>query len=116
VIGIFLILIACFNFINLATAQAVNRSKEVGVRKVLGSNRSQLAMQFLGETAMIVLLALIIAVIIAVFTLPFLNKLLEVHISVNFLNDPSLIAFVLSAGILITFLSGHLSRCYLIWL
>ncbi|HEX5151159.1 MAG TPA: ABC transporter permease [Parafilimonas sp.] len=106
VIGIFLILIACFNFINLATAQAVNRSKEVGVRKVLGSNRSQLAMQFLGETGLIVLLALIIAVIIAMFTLPFLNKLLEVHISMNFLNDPSLIAFVLSAGIMITFLSG----------
>ena len=64
-IGIFLIVIACVNFINLATAQAVNRSKEVGVRKVLGSNRKQLAMQFLGETALIVFIALILAIGIA---------------------------------------------------
>ena len=56
-IGLFLILIACVNFINLATAQAVNRSREVGVRKVLGSNRRQLALQFLGETAFITIAA-----------------------------------------------------------
>jgi putative ABC transport system permease protein len=57
-IGLFLILIACVNFINLATAQAVNRSREVGVRKVLGSNRTQLAFQFLGETAFITVAAI----------------------------------------------------------
>src|SRR5439155_16984959 len=83
-IGAFLIVIACVNFINLATAQAVNRSKEVGVRKVLGSNRKQLATQFLGETGLIVFGALIIAVIFAAGVLPFLNKLLAVHISMDF--------------------------------
>src|SRR5207237_4472214 len=51
-VGLFLIIIACVNFINLATLQAVNRSKEVGVRKVLGSRRNQLAAQFLAETAL----------------------------------------------------------------
>src|SRR5450755_3406980 len=64
-IGIFLIVIACVNFVNLATAQALNRSKEVGVRKVLGSNRKQLAMQFLMETAIIVCAASLMAIGIA---------------------------------------------------
>ena len=86
-IGIFLIVIACVNFINLATAQAVNRSKEVGVRKVLGSNRKQLAMQFLGETAMIVLITLVAATMIAASVLPFLNKLLDVRMNMNLIKS-----------------------------
>ncbi len=105
-IGIFLIVIACVNFINLATAQAVNRSKEVGVRKVLGSNRKQLAWQFLGETALIVITAIILAVIIAAATLPFLNTLLETQISIQFINDPSVIIFLLSVAVLVTLLAG----------
>ena len=105
-IGLFLMVIACVNFINLATAQAVNRSKEVGVRKVLGSNRSQLAMQFLGETAFIVLVALMIAVLIAYAALPFLNKLLGTHISINFFTDPSLLLFTLTVAVIVTILSG----------
>ncbi|MGH2566099.1 MAG: ABC transporter permease, partial [Ginsengibacter sp.] len=105
-IGIFLIIIACVNFINLATAQAVNRSKEVGIRKVLGSNRKQLAFQFLGETALIVIAAIILAVIIAAAALPFLNTLLETHISIQFINDPSVIIFLSSAAVLVTLLAG----------
>jgi putative ABC transport system permease protein len=105
-IGLFLIVIACVNFINLATAQAVNRSKEVGVRKVLGSNRNQLAMQFLGETAMIVFIALVAAVIITSLTLPFLNKLLELQMSLSFITNPLLILFVVATGIIVTLLSG----------
>jgi putative ABC transport system permease protein len=105
-IGLFLIIIACVNFINLATAQAVNRAKEVGVRKVLGSNRSQLAAQFIGETAIIVFCALIIAIIIAAGVLPFLNKLLEEQISLNFASNPTLILFIISVGIAVTLLSG----------
>jgi len=105
-IGIFLILIACVNFINLATAQAVNRSREVGVRKVLGSNRSQLALQFLGETALITIAAVIIAVVVAESALPFLNKLLETRMSMNFIFDPWLVLFVIVVAILVTFLSG----------
>jgi len=105
-IGLFLLLIACVNFINLATAQAVNRSKEVGVRKVLGSNRSQLAFQFLGETALITVTATVIAIVIAVSTLPFLNKLLEVKMTMNFIFNPWLILFVVAIAILVTVLSG----------
>ena len=105
-IGIFLLVIACMNFINLATAQAVNRSKEVGVRKVLGSNRSQLAIQFLGETLVITVTAVIISLIIAAASLPFLNQLLETKISINFISNPLLILFAAAVIILVTLLSG----------
>lgn len=105
-IGIFLIVIACVNFINLATAQAVNRSKEVGVRKVLGSNRKQLALQFLMETAIIVFSASVLAIGIAFTVLPFLNKLLEVQIQMNFFENSSLILFVIITAVVVTLLSG----------
>ena len=85
-IGLFLILIACVNFINLATAQSVNRAKEVGVRKVLGSNRNQLALQFLSETAIISFVSIIAAIAVAWLALPFLNQILETQISFNLLS------------------------------
>ena len=68
-IGGFILLIACVNFINLSTAQAVNRAKEVGVRKVLGSNKWQLQMQFLSETFLIVLASIAISLILALIAL-----------------------------------------------
>ena len=105
-IGIFLLVIACVNFINLATAQAVNRAKEVGVRKVLGSNRQQLAFQFLSETGLITFIALLIAIIVAMVTLPFLNKLLETSMTFSFVKEPALIVFLLATGLVVTLLSG----------
>ena len=105
-IGIFLLVIACVNFINLATAQAVNRSKEVGVRKVLGSNRRQVALQFLCETAMIVFSASILAIFISAGVLPFLNNLLETHIEFNLFYNPFLIAFIITVALVVTLLSG----------
>lgn len=106
VIGIFLIVVACVNFINLATAQTVTRSKEVGVRKVLGSNRTQLAFQFLGETALIAIAAVALAVILADIAVPFLSKLLEVKISSNFISNIGLVVFVPAVTILVILLSG----------
>jgi len=105
-IGLFLVLIACVNFINLATAQAVHRSREVGVRKVLGSNRRQLALQFLGETALITVAAVMIAIVIAESTLPFVNRLLETKMSMNFISNSWLIVFVVAVTVLVSFLSG----------
>ena len=105
-IGLFLILIACVNFINLATAQAVNRSREVGVRKVLGSNRRQLALQFLGETAFITIAAVVLAILVAEVTLPLLNKLLETKMTMNLVFNPWLILFILIITISVTVLSG----------
>ena len=105
-IGIFLIVIACVNFINLATAQAVNRAKEVGVRKVLGSNRPQLAIQFLAETVLIVFVALLLATGMASITLPYLNHLLQVQMTMSFIANPAVILFVIATAILVTLLSG----------
>ena len=106
VIGIFLVVVACVNFINLATAQTVTRSKEVGVRKVLGSNRSQLALQFLGETTLITIIAVSLALILADVTVPFLSKLLEVKISANFISNAGLALFVPIVTVLVILLSG----------
>src|SRR5690606_39028605 len=74
-IGFFLVLTACLNFINLATAQALTRAKEVGVRKTLGSKVSQLFWQFSMETFLIVLAAGVLAFAIAYAVLPFVNEL-----------------------------------------
>jgi len=103
-VGLFLLIIACVNFVNLATAQAVNRSKEVGVRKVLGSSKKQLVIQFLSETFLITFFAVIIAIAIASLTLPMLNNFLETSIKIPF--DLSLVVFLLTLIVVVTFLSG----------
>jgi predicted permease len=105
-IGIFLLVIACVNFVNLATAQAVNRSKEVGIRKVLGSNRSRLVLQFISETLLITLFAIILAAAVAVITLPMLNTLLEIHLNRGFLLNPWVLLFLTGVVIGVTLLAG----------
>jgi len=105
-IGLFLLCIACVNFINLATAQAINRSKEVGIRKVLGSNRYQLVLQFISETLIITLFAVILASVISLITLPMLNDLLEIHLSGSFLLNPIVVLFLAGVVIGVTFLAG----------
>lgn len=77
VIGIFLIVTACFNFINMATAQALRRSKEVGVRKAVGGTRSQVFIQFMTETALITLAALVIGFALAFLVVPHINSWLD---------------------------------------
>jgi predicted permease len=103
-LGFILLIIACINFINLATAQAVNRSKEVGIRKVLGSSKKQLIIQFLSETFLITLASVVIAIVFAFLALPALNNLL--HLSIEIKPGFALIAFLFSIIIIVTFLSG----------
>jgi ABC-type antimicrobial peptide transport system permease subunit len=105
-IAAFILLIACVNFINLSTAQAVNRAKEVGVRKVLGSNKSQLQIQFIVETFLIVTSALILATIITILALPYVNQLLELSLSFNILSNPAIILFLLTVTIVVTAFAG----------
>jgi len=103
-IGIFLLIIACVNFINLSSAQAINRAKEVGVRKVMGSRKRQLIAQFLCEALIITVAAIGFATLIAALVLPLLNKLLHTSVKANF--DLAGIAFLVTGIIAITLLSG----------
>lgn len=105
-IAAFILLVACVNFINLSTAQAINRAREVGVRKVLGSNQSQLRLQFSIETFLIVIVSVTLAAGITALLLPFVNKLLELPLSVSTLNDHSVILFLSAVTIAVTALSG----------
>jgi putative ABC transport system permease protein len=105
-IAAFILLIACVNFINLSTAQAVNRAKEIGVRKVLGSNKSQLRIQFIVETFLIVTIAVILAAVITLLALPYVNQLLELSLSFNILISPAVISFLLAVTIVVTALAG----------
>jgi len=103
-IGLFLLIIACINFINLATAQAVNRAKEVGVRKVLGSRKKDLIFQFLSETFIITVFSVLLALVISTSVLPLLNKLLETNVIMK-ITTPMLL-FLAGVIVLVTVLSG----------
>ena len=105
-IAAFILLIACVNFINLSTAHAVNRAKEVGVRKVLGSNKFRLQMQFIVETLLIVTSAVILAAGVTMFLLPYVNRLLELSLSFNILKNPAIILFLVAVTIVVTALAG----------
>jgi len=103
-IGVFLIITAAVNFINLATAQALNRAKEVGIRKALGSIRGQLFWQFIAETAVINLVAMLLAFVLIRLTLPLLGVLFDVPISLHFFQGVYL--FLPLLLVLVIFLSG----------
>jgi len=106
IIAAFILAIACVNFINLSTAQAINRSKEIGVRKVLGSNKAQLRIKFLMETFLIVIMAVILAVGISLLALSSINKLLELSVSFTVFASADIMLFLLAVIIGVTLLAG----------
>jgi putative ABC transport system permease protein len=102
----FILLIACVNFINLSTAQALNRAKEVGVRKILGSNKWQLKMQFIAETFLIVASSVILSVLISILLLPSLSRIVDLPLTINFISNPVIVVFLLIITIVTTLLAG----------
>ena len=106
VIGLFILALACFNFINLATARAVSRSREVGVRKVLGSSLSQLRLQFILEAALFVFLALMMALIIIQFSMPAFNSLLGKNYSILSIVNTKNILYLVAGFIVVSLLAG----------
>jgi putative ABC transport system permease protein len=106
VIGLFIILIACFNFINLSTARAVKRAKEVGLRKVVGAIKKQLVFQYLTESVLIALLSLIFAIAISSIGLNLLNSFTGKNLTINLFTDPLFVGGTLIFAIIIGSLAG----------
>lgn len=103
-IAILIIVIASINFMNLSTAQATKRAKEVGIKKATGSSRWNLISQFLTDSTLISFVALILAIVFVLLALPAFNNLLDSHVKLNLLSNwytiPALIGFSLFVGIL----------------
>ncbi len=106
VIALILILTACINFINLATAEAIKRSKEVGIRKALGSTRPQLIRQFLGETTLITVISMLASLAFTQLALTFLNPFLELSLKLDFANDALLWIFLIVVTALVSLIAG----------
>ncbi len=107
-IALFILILACINFMNLATARSANRAKEVGLRKVVGSNQFQLVRQFLIESILLSATALVIAVILVELFLPAFNNLAAKQIETNYFGKDSL----LPGLVIITLLVGLLAGSY----
>ncbi len=105
-VAIFILLIACFNFTNLSTARSLSRAKEVGLRKVVGAEKSQLIKQFLGEAGFFALISLGFALILAYLVLPVFNQLSERQLSLSFTRDYSLGIMLLLLILFVGLLSG----------
>ncbi len=106
IIAIFILLIACINFINLSTARSAERAKEVGIRKVVGAARFQLAKQFIGESIVISFIAFIIAVLLCSFLLPLFNQLAGKQVSTAFFYHPLYILSLCLIAIVIGVVAG----------
>ncbi|HYC87350.1 MAG TPA: FtsX-like permease family protein, partial [Chryseosolibacter sp.] len=105
-IALLILLIACINYVNLATARAAGRAKEVGIRKVVGAHRGQLFGQFMGESVLITFLAFFVAFVIALAILPLFNSVTGKEIATSTFYEPSFIATALMALTVIALLSG----------
>ncbi|UCE07962.1 MAG: ABC transporter permease, partial [bacterium] len=108
IVGLFVLLIACFNFINLNTARSAKRAKEVGMRKVIGAGRGQLIWQFLGESFVIILFAVLLALIVIELSLPLLNELTTKNFTTSNILQPKIFVVLFCLVLFVTiFASGY---------
>lgn len=107
-IALFILLIACINFVNLTVARSLKRAKEIGIRKVVGSMRSQLIMQFLGESFILSLIAFVMAILLVQISLPVFNVLSNKALAFSYLLSPKLII----GYVVIFLLTGLLAGFY----
>ncbi|HMQ48698.1 MAG TPA: ABC transporter permease [Saprospiraceae bacterium] len=112
-IAIFIVIIACINFMNLTTAKATIRAKEVGIRKVVGATKALLSRQFLTEAFLHTLAAVIAAYFIAQLALPTFNKLANKTLNIHLLNDWSIAVWLLGILIVTSLLAGSYPALYL---
>jgi putative ABC transport system permease protein len=112
-IAIFMLLIACINFMNLSTSGASKRAREVGIRKVLGSLKRDLVKQFLLESILLTFFALVISVLLLHWVLPFFNNLSGKNLTFNLFNNPLLLLGLLLFGLFTGFLAGSYPAFFL---
>ena len=113
IIAVFILLIACINFMNLSTARSITRSKEVGVRKVLGSNKSQLVKQFLIESFLLTFISILIAVLLVEIFLPLFNNLADKNLHTNYFHSLVAIPALIAAIIIVGLISGSYPAFFL---
>jgi len=112
-VGLAVLILACINFVNLSTAQSLSRAKEIGVRKSVGAERTQLVFQFLQEALLLVLFAGIIGLAVAKLSLPYINDLTGKQINFDILRSPGLLV-ALFAGIFLTALMAGIYPAWII--
>jgi putative ABC transport system permease protein len=105
-IGVFLLLIACCNFINLVTAQSFKRAKEIGVRKVFGGTQQTIFWQFIAETAFTVILSVVLSVVIIKLLIPSLNEIILSQLSFNIFQDLNLLLLLIALTLIMIVLAG----------
>ena len=105
-IAIFILLIACINFINLTVAQSIKRGKEIGIRKVIGGQRKQLIRQFLGESFLLCAIAFLLAIALAQVSMPVFNSLSNKNLSLGYLLDVKLVAIFICLFLVTGFAAG----------
>lgn len=112
-VALFILLIACVNFMNLSTARSSSRAKEVGMRKVLGATRRDVAKRFLGESVLMALLALFLALMIVEFLLPVFNNLTAKNLSLGFRRNVFFYMFLLGIALVTGLISGSYPAVFL---
>ena len=112
-IGLFILLLACFNFMNLATARSSKRIREIGVRKTLGAFRKQLVFQFLGEAIFLTIISLLISIVLAEIMLPYFSNLLNTKLTFDILNNIDMLFFIIIGGIITGATAGIYPSVYL---
>ena len=112
-VAVFILLLACINFINLSTARSMNRSREVGIRKVLGTSKSKLIIQFLSESALTVFIAMIIAVVIAWQILPLFNQLSAKTLTPSLLFSTKMLLLMVALPVVVSLLAGSYPSLFL---
>ncbi len=105
-VGLFILIIACLNFMNLSTARAANRAKEVGLRKVVGAQKLQLIGQFLGESLLVAFLSLGVAMVIVRFAIPLLHDLTGISLSFDALLIPGILLSLIGGAVLVGMAAG----------
>jgi putative ABC transport system permease protein len=112
-VALFILLIACINFMNLTTARSANRAKEVGIRKVMGTERKELVAQFLIESTFMVILSLLIAIATAYFVLPLFNTVADKTMTLGSLFSPIILPLLIALPFVVGLLAGSYPAFFL---